>query len=786
MGIMSTTGKEIFKFLKSHGAADLDDIIKKTGINPDEAAEFIEWGMKKNYIVRTPDGKYHIRFVLDPPLKDEPLETKFYDYAKIREAIQGGGVQPSPTTMEIPRKWRNPYLAYLPTRIDQGDRGTCFAGRTRILMENFEYKPIKDIRAGERVITHTGEPKWVLEVMKRKWQGNTIKMKVYGIHREIEATLEHPILTKNGWKSLEEITTNDYVAIPRMNNLIRDTHVFEFETDPDFLWIVGMYLAEGNLDVRRVTFSLGSHELEYAERIRSTLAKYGAMSHSVVNTDHHTIHLHISGYFWVNVFRELGGELCATKRLPDRMMFIDPSLQRYIFDGWICGDGHVRKRGNIICGVSTSEKLIMQMQHILLRAGIRGGVQSRCQPENRLESFNLEYSSTQENLRGFFDGQFYYSKVRSVEKIPQYMGEHVYNLEVEDNHSYIAETIAVHNCVGFSTAIGLTLLYLDLTQDFPTPEELAAIQRNVQVQVGCPGNKPLIYDVFPRMWKSSQFAYWASRTYGNVTVPSGSYLSASVGALKQYGCCFETECQTSKSAYCTTEFYPLKPGESTADGKKRILELAAQHKTDGYATVTDFELFCKAVYEKKWGLVPINIYANYMDNGCTGNYPEPRGECVGSHAQCVVGYDLDAGTIEFRQSWGTNWSDNGGISKYYWDEAAGAAFVVLDATETRVGQALYTRTTISANVPCTYTINGEVHTDDPDVSALERGKTYTVVSIPKSPDLVVEPSITKTIAPSGDAMDVKFAFTLKTTPKKSLTEMIMELFRMILSIFGIK
>ena len=454
---MSTTGKEIFKFLKNRGAADLDDIIKETGVNPDEAAEFIEWGMKKNYIVRTPDGKYHVRFVLDPPLKDEPLETKFYDYAKIRENIQGGGTPP-PATLDIPRKWRNPYLGYLPTRIDQSERGTC---------------------------------------------------------------------------------------------------------------------------------------------------------------------------------------------------------------------------------------------------------------------------------------------------------------------------------VGFSTAIGLTLLYFDLTQDFPTPEELAAIQRNVEVQLGCANNKPFIHDIFPRMWKSAQFAYWASRTYGNVTVPSGSYLSASVGALKQYGCCFETECQTSKSAYCTTEFYPLKPGESTEDGKKRILELAAQHKTDGYATVTDFEMFCKAVYEKKWGLVPINIYANYTDNGCVGNYPEPRGEVVGSHAQCVVGYDLDAGTIEFRQSWGENWSDNGGISKHYWDEAAGAAFVVLDATETRVGQALYTRTTISANVPCKYTINGEVHTNDPDVSALERGKTYTAVAVPKSPDLVIEPSITKTITPVGDAMSVQFVFTTKSE-KKSLTEMIIELFRMIL------
>ena len=783
MGTMST-GQKIFKFLKEHGAGTLGEIVQGTGKKIDEITPLLHEYERKKYLSRLPDGKYSVRFVLDPPLVDEPLSTKFYDYKKIRDAIQTGGT-PTPTSTTIPRKWRNPYLNYLPTKIDQGGRGTCFAGRTRILMENFEYKPIKDIRAGERVITHTGEPKWVLEVMKRKWQGNTIKMKVYGIHHEIEATLEHPILTKDGWKPLGEITAKDYVAIPRMNNLVRDTHVFEFENDPNFLWVLGMYLAEGCLDVRRVTFSLGSHEIEYAERIRSTLAKYGAMSHSVVNIDRHVIHLHISGNFWVNVFRELGGELCATKRLPDRMMFVDPSLQKYIFDGWICGDGHMRNRGNSICGVSTSEKLIMQMQHILLRGGIRGNVQNRCQPENRLESFNLEYSSTQENLRGFFDGNFYYSKVRSVEKIPQYMGEHVYNLEVEDNHSYIAETVAVHNCVGFSTAIGLTLLYFDLTKDFPTSAELAAIQRNVEVQLGCANNKPFVHDIFPKSWKSPQFAYWASRTYGNVTVPSGSYLSASVAALKVYGCCFETECQTSKSEYCTTEFYPTLSGESSADAKTRILALAAQHKTDGYASAVEFETFCEAVYNKKWGLVPINIFENYTDDGCTGNYPEPRGAVVGSHAQCVVGYDLDEGTIEFRQSWGENWSDDGGISKWYWDQAAGIGLVVLDAEETKIGQALYTSVTITSNVPCSYTINGEVHTSNPLVVALERGKEYSIVALPINPDVLTQSSLEHTITPTADAQSVEFTFEYKPE-KRTLIEIIIDILKKILIFLRIK
>jgi hypothetical protein len=775
----------VFKYLKENGESTLGAIVIGTALTESEVKLALEESVKSNHILfNAGSGKYKIIRILNPPLtEEEKKKSVAWDYTKIKEKLAGDGALPRSSA--IPRQWRNPYLSYLPDRIDQGERGTCFAGRTRILMENFDYRPIKDIKSGEFVITHGGRVKRVSEVMKRKWQGNMIKMKVYGVHREIEATLEHPILTDDGWKPLGEITTSNYVAIPRMNNIVRDTRVFTFEDDPDFLWVLGMYLAEGNLDARRVTFSLGSHECEYAERIRSTMEKYGALSHSVINQEHHTIHLHISGDFWVGVFRELGGELCATKRISDRMMIIDPSLQRYIFDGWICGDGHIRKTGNAVCGVSTSEKLIMQMQHILLRAGLRGGVQTRSHQEGRLESFNLEYSRTQENLRGYFDENYYYAKVRSIEKIPQYMGEHVYNLEVEDDHSYIAETVAVHNCVGFSAAIGATLLYYALTQDLPSPAEVAAEKRNVEYDLGCPNNKPFLCDEFNVRWKSPQYIYQMSRAIGNVTDPEGSYVSDAAKSLNTYGSVFETDCKTAKTPYCVASWYPTLEGESQDDAKARIMLIGNTHLTEGYAQVTTFDDLCDAVYTHGFALIPINIYSNYTSEGYAGRYPDPNGDVVGSHAQCVVGYDLDARTLEFRQSWGTAWTNDGGISEKYFDEGAGAAFVILDEHETAIAHLLYTRVSLAPNVPCTYKVDGGKITATDNVVVLERGLQHTVVATPVTPDAVVQPSLSVTITPTTDATTVSFEFTSVTPPvvKKSLTDLIIEFFEAVIAIF---
>ena len=92
---------------------------------------------------------------------------------------------------------------------------------------------------------------------------------------------------------------------------------------------------------------------------------------------------------------------------------------------------------------------------------------------------------------------------------------------------------------------------------------------------------------------------------------------------------------------------PRLPGESSADAQRRIIQSGQNHRTNGFAQTTSFETICEALYTHGYGcvLLPINIYENYTDKGCVGNYPEPRGVEVGSHAQAVVGYDLDEGHL---------------------------------------------------------------------------------------------------------------------------------------------
>lgn len=88
--------------------------------------------------------------------------------------------------------------------------GYCLTPDTRILtlspIKGFHYKEIKDIRVGERVFTHTGKTKKVIELYQRPVAEDLVVL-----HLEngeiINVTGEHPIYTTEGWLQAKDLTT---------------------------------------------------------------------------------------------------------------------------------------------------------------------------------------------------------------------------------------------------------------------------------------------------------------------------------------------------------------------------------------------------------------------------------------------------------------------------------------------------------------------------------------------------------------------------------------------------
>lgn len=65
------------------------------------------------------------------------------------------------------------------------------------------------------------------------------------------------------------------------------------------------------------------------------------------------------------------------------------------------------------------------------------------------QAYVLEIAHNKDkDYRGFFRDDYYFSRIRAIEKVPRCVKRRVYNLEVNNDNSYVIYSIGVHNCVG--------------------------------------------------------------------------------------------------------------------------------------------------------------------------------------------------------------------------------------------------------------------------------------------------------------------------------------------------
>lgn len=678
-------------------------------------------------------------------------------YSKIKEAQ---GV----TAVTLPDDYIIPCVADIFHR-DQGGQGSCFPGNAEVLMEDFTYKPISKITVGDRVISHLGNIKRVTETMKRRWQGNLIKFKIYGLNKQIECTPEHPIYTARGWVEAKDLAEDDFVAVPKLDNLVSDKTRWSFEKDPDFLWVLGLYLAEGSLDLQRVCFSLGSTEMEYAERVKTTMKKYGGNVAIHISESKPTcITVRLQGEKWVNIFRELGNEYCDGKELNSRLMFLLPELQTHLFGGWNAGDGHYKEKIDTTQVVTTSPKLLRQMQHILMRCDVRGNAQNRTKYEDRKDAYCLEISP--KTIRngtatkfGYFSDGFYYSKVRSIVK-EIYYGEHVYNLDVDDDHSYIVNTVAVHNCVGEAMSEVMDSVYMKLTGDIPTAADKAKAQFNIQKPIG--PYQTTIDVGYPQTF-SDACSYFKSRELGHVTVPSGSFIDYAILAAIKVGTCRQWQWWLSQSGTAEWDFpYPDIDPETT----EKAMDTAAKHKIDGYAQCTSPESIKRALFDHGWAVISAwEVFENYEQGRGDGHWPLPRGASVGGHAMAIVGW-TKAGEFIVLQSWRkAGWPKLNYIPAGYWGSGFIGAIVPLDSTEAKFGRgALYQKVTVICSDDANLTVNSKFISKGLNFSVdLEIDKRATISASATG----WNETIVKMVDVTKDTKEVKITFLNKpTTPPK--------------------
>lgn len=251
--------------------------------------------------------------------------------------------------------------------------------------------------------------------------------------------------------------------------------------DEDLLKIIGLYIAEGGLDEgNQISFGLHVSEVDEVNLIERYFGKFGINCTKYVKGN--GIKVEFQSVVFRKVFESLCGRGCLNKTLPkiNGRFFNQFSISqvKIILCQYYKGDGHSPKIHERGCSIgSVSKELIYDLSVVMNSFGIPNipcvreytdnckhknpnakpeewndfyylsfGCNTRVKFEKTLGYSNKELvpCKTNRGKRYIECDNCYATKVQSINSI-EYIG-HVYNLQVQEDESYVANMFQLHNC----------------------------------------------------------------------------------------------------------------------------------------------------------------------------------------------------------------------------------------------------------------------------------------------------------------------------------------------------
>jgi hypothetical protein len=378
----------------------------------------------------------------------------------------------------------------------------CFNENAQVMMADGASVSIKNIKIGDSVITHTGKIKKVTELFQRHYSGDVFEINhtTWKNSEKLLVTPEHPYFTDGvDFTDLKDIQpflfsqnkgalkkTGQYLSMPKnytpeLNNEIRyqdfvDKTVVltkgrlktkrtvgkdvpeKYILDYDFGWILGYFMAEGFYSKKQypngrrmqgITFCSDEREAEYHKKVFDFAHKLGLSTSTFKAKNGHGFVTHIYNNSLAELIVALCGEYSDQKKLHPYLMNANLNFLKGVLEGFDSGDGDKRKCAQKSL-TTTSYVLASQMFLIAARLGYCPRITKRKhflkkQPYNVIYNDNgFVFSQKKTKFKTSKDYNLYRFDDNWVTKV-KYTGI-VYNIEVEDDHSYIVNGLAVHNC----------------------------------------------------------------------------------------------------------------------------------------------------------------------------------------------------------------------------------------------------------------------------------------------------------------------------------------------------
>jgi hypothetical protein len=409
-------------------------------------------------------------------MSDKPIARPegFVDYVGAVDP-QDNSSHPSPfcrkknadwRSIDVWRRYAEPFwwdidqtdvLNYQLATSGDDERHICVASGSLVLSER-GYIPIQDVSVGESVLTHKG--RW-RRVLAKRCNGiqETVKLKAHGVPG-LCVTPDHKIWTRlvtgkpNGkwsprvvaksstpeWVDAKD-TLASYVNLPLPP--IEESKFTALEW-----WIAGRWLADGHWDSCSrpgLHISCGVHKYE---ELMQKLGEHAGAEH------HPGTCVQVRLRDGDGRIRELVSKMgrgAIEKTVPKEAICLNEELSRAFLDGYLSGDGHFVERYSRMTASSASRKLLLGLAMVYQRvhgtvasvylgrpahAGVIQGRSVNCNDE-------WVFAASRKNGSAFIAEDGAWKKVRSITESGL---QEVWDIQVEEDESFIAEGCAVHNC----------------------------------------------------------------------------------------------------------------------------------------------------------------------------------------------------------------------------------------------------------------------------------------------------------------------------------------------------
>lgn len=352
----------------------------------------------------------------------------------------------------------------------------CFPAGT-LVQRSDRLVPIEEIQEGDMVYTHKRRFRKVVNIMSKD-QAPLYDVKITGIP-QFQTTSEHPFYVRKVskkwnneirryerefgpplWVNAKDLTAEHYAALP----VDDDTGVEDGNTT-DFWYLVGRWLGDGWIVEHPRSERGREHQLVRKVMICTGKPDADNLAEIIKNGGYHAtraeektvVKFHISSYALVDFLKDFGRG-AAGKCVPERIFQLSKNIQNSLLQGWIDSDGYRDADGS---WAATSINRSMSLSMARIARNVYGRVacvkMSRVSPtktiEGRVVNQKNQYHTTLKNKNHgltFIEEGFAWVKVKRC--VPSELQDTVFNFEVEEDNSYVAEGVVVHNCQPFSIA----------------------------------------------------------------------------------------------------------------------------------------------------------------------------------------------------------------------------------------------------------------------------------------------------------------------------------------------